>query len=55
MTALLLAAFVAAAAANVALVPLAADCLSSKSNAPVSGSPLFASNENDQVAVTSAA
>ncbi|MHC2109225.1 hypothetical protein [Methylobacterium sp. CM6246] len=51
MTALLLSALVAAVAANVALVPFAADRLSSKSSTPVEARGLLASNEN-RLAVT---
>jgi hypothetical protein len=47
MIALAVTALVAAVAANVALVPFLADCLSPKSSAPAAaGSALLASNEN---------
>lgn len=55
MIALLLSALVAAVAANVALVPLVADRLSPKSNAPVVASGLLASNENFQAVTKMAA
>jgi hypothetical protein len=46
MTALLVSALIAAVAANVALVPFVADCLSSKDSASVPGAGLRVSNEN---------
>lgn len=46
MIALALVAFVAAVAANVALVPFVAGRLSPKSDAPLSACGLLASNEN---------
>ncbi len=55
MTALLLSALVAAVAANVALVPFVADRLSLKSNAPMMGGGILASNENLQAVTKMAA